>query len=170
MESGYLRNGCGLIAEERVRQQQTLGYEPEGDDHYTREELREAAMSHLAICDDGNDDDYVLRHCWPWDVTFWKRGDDNKVRHLVKAGALVAAEIDRHHRSFQNACNEFASKELGFEIFDERDDYDLARLDWIGEDPEAFVRKHFEEDFCRLDYERDQARQSEEGGGADVQE
>ena len=35
--------------------------------------------------------------CWPWDHEWWKPSDD-PVRNLVKAGALIAAEIDRLQR------------------------------------------------------------------------
>jgi hypothetical protein len=31
---------------------------------------------------------------WPWDAKWWKPSVDH-VRNLVKAGALIAAEIDR---------------------------------------------------------------------------
>lgn len=34
---------------------------------------------------------------WPWDVSWWKPSADPE-RNLVKAGALIAAEIDRLHR------------------------------------------------------------------------
>ena len=34
------------------------------------------------------------RSDWPWPPEFWKPSDD-PVRNLVKAGALIAAEIDR---------------------------------------------------------------------------
>jgi hypothetical protein len=32
---------------------------------------------------------------WPWAERFWKPTPDDRVRELVKAGALIAAEIDR---------------------------------------------------------------------------
>lgn len=35
---------------------------------------------------------------WPWDAKWWKPTPDNRVRELVKAGALIAAEIDRLQR------------------------------------------------------------------------
>ena len=34
---------------------------------------------------------------WPWEKNWWKPSDD-KIRNLVKAGALIAAEIDRLQR------------------------------------------------------------------------
>ena len=38
----------------------------------------------------------ILR-LWPWSDKWWKPSDD-PVRNLVKAGALLAAEIDRLQR------------------------------------------------------------------------
>lgn len=35
---------------------------------------------------------------WPWDPEWWKPSDD-PIRNLVKAGALIAAEIDRLQRA-----------------------------------------------------------------------
>lgn len=37
------------------------------------------------------------RYSWPWDEEWWKPSED-PVRNLVKAGALIAAEIDRLQR------------------------------------------------------------------------
>lgn len=34
---------------------------------------------------------------WPWDVSWWKPGEP--LRDLVRAGALIAAEIDRLQRT-----------------------------------------------------------------------
>lgn len=34
------------------------------------------------------------RNGWPWDYKWWKPSDD-PIKNLVKAGALIAAEIDR---------------------------------------------------------------------------
>lgn len=32
---------------------------------------------------------------WPWDAEWWKPTPGNRIRELEKAGALIAAEIDR---------------------------------------------------------------------------
>lgn len=32
---------------------------------------------------------------WPWCLQWWKPTPDDRIRELVKAGALIAAEIDR---------------------------------------------------------------------------
>lgn len=42
--------------------------------------------------------DSILR-AWPWEARFWKPCPDDRARELVKAGALIAAEIDRLQRA-----------------------------------------------------------------------
>jgi len=34
-------------------------------------------------------------YLWPWDSTWWKPTPEDRVKELVKAGALITAEIDR---------------------------------------------------------------------------
>lgn len=79
-------NGVKLIERERVRQVVDEGWDAEHDAKHTDGELRAAA-----IC-------YALGNTqfWPedWDKAYWKPTRD-PVRDLTKAGALIAAEIDR---------------------------------------------------------------------------
>lgn len=42
--------------------------------------------------------DADLNAPWPWDADAWKPTQD-PIRQLVKAGALIAAEIDRRQRA-----------------------------------------------------------------------
>jgi hypothetical protein len=42
---------------------------------------------------------------WPWDAEWWKPTPDDRVRELVKAGALIAAEIDRLQAEANNDTN-----------------------------------------------------------------
>ncbi len=39
----------------------------------------------------------MMATSWPWDEEWWKP-DNDAVRNLAKAGALIAAEIDRLQR------------------------------------------------------------------------
>ena len=32
---------------------------------------------------------------WPWNGSYWKPTPDDRIKELTKAGALIAAEIDR---------------------------------------------------------------------------
>lgn len=88
-------DGAGLIAAERARQITAEGWTPEHDDEHEGNELLQAAVWYL---DNGAEFDFGLSlPPWPWEPAAWKPSDD-RVRQLVKAGALIAAEIDRLKR------------------------------------------------------------------------
>jgi hypothetical protein len=80
------------------------GWTPEHDDEHVDSELGYAAAAYLYI---GNElsrgmlfcnlRDFVRGMYWPWGKRWWKPSED-PVRNLVKAGALIAAEIDRLQR------------------------------------------------------------------------
>lgn len=75
------------IIEERRRQIFDKGWDAGHDDGYTRNELVDAAVSYIRADDAG----------WPWDKKWWKPKDAR--RNLVKAAALIVAEIERIDRS-----------------------------------------------------------------------
>lgn len=79
-------NGVDLIAAERQRQVEAEGWTPEHDDTHDREELTLAALT------------YLTRSPWPWDDGKPRLGPRRTIDDLVKAGALIAAEIDRRQR------------------------------------------------------------------------
>lgn len=102
-------DGAALIAAERRRQIEQKGYSPEHDQEHDDGSLLDAAQSYLM------EGDFLRRHPdsfnpetmltlqdirgfnaspWPWSAESWKPSPD-PVRNLVKAGALIAAEIDR---------------------------------------------------------------------------
>jgi hypothetical protein len=91
-------DGIALIAAERRRQIEDEGWTPEHDDEHDNHELSEAAACYAlgvpAAVSPANGARVPL---WPWDESWWKPGD--RVRDLVKAGALIAAEIDRLQRA-----------------------------------------------------------------------
>lgn len=79
---------------ERRRQTEEKGYTAERDAAYTKGELARAAAAY-AMASAG----YVrlgAETLWPWSASTWKPGE--KRRALVKAGALVLAEIERLDR------------------------------------------------------------------------
>lgn len=95
-------NGVERIAAERQRQVGVEGWTPEHDDEHDSAELVLAARSYLSRTTDQRPDgerDYRFPPppTWPWDASWWKPSDD-PVRNLIKAGALIAAEIDRLQR------------------------------------------------------------------------
>lgn len=90
--------GIELIVAERKRQIKEEGWTAEHDEQHDDESLALAAihyaMPHQYYC--------PLLDLWPysWDRTWDKAGDD-RIRDLTKAGALIAAEIDRLSASWQ---------------------------------------------------------------------
>ena len=93
--AGQAQTGVELIAAERQRQIAVKGYTPEHDDAHEGAELLAAAAWYL---DNGSEYDFGLGlPPWPWGPDVWKASDD-RVQQLTKAGALIAAEIDRIRR------------------------------------------------------------------------
>ncbi|KAA2242842.1 hypothetical protein F0L74_09955 [Chitinophaga agrisoli] len=89
-----------LINEERIRQAFDEGYTPAHDDQHTNGELAYAAASYARNHDalpGIKNGDYAPPK-WPWKREYWKPTPDNRIRELVKAGALICAEIERLQR------------------------------------------------------------------------
>lgn len=87
-------SGVELIAAERQRQITEEGWTPEHDGLHARGQLAEAAACY-AMTDFHRGCGGVVPEWWPWSDEYWKPCPDDRVRELVKAGALIAAEIDR---------------------------------------------------------------------------
>ena len=84
----------GLIAAERQRQIEQEGWSPEHDDAHCRGQLGMAAACYALP-----PNNHVRTLDWPWDRKWWRPTPDDRIRELVKAGALIAAEIDRLQRA-----------------------------------------------------------------------
>ncbi len=87
-------NGAELIAEERQRQIEKEGWTEDHDSGHQDNELLHAAICYAVHADDPSEPE-VIPMMWPWKDADWKPAKGNTVRDLVKAGALIAAEIDR---------------------------------------------------------------------------
>jgi len=91
------KTGAELIAIERERQMSKEGWTAAHDDQHTDGDLaRVGAIYALPL-------KYrKLRYVelWPlsWSWEWWKPTPRNRIKELTKAGALIAAEIDRLHR------------------------------------------------------------------------
>lgn len=100
--------GVDLIAAERRRQVEAEGWTPEHDDEHANGELIRAAYCYARHVDVPYTEGTTPAPLWPWHDDWWKPSED-PVRNLVKAGALIAAEIDRLQRlgngSPQKACD-----------------------------------------------------------------
>lgn len=83
------------VVAERQRQKTIEGWTPEHDDEHCNGELAMAAVCYI------NETGTVNRNGgkpwgWPWDASWWK--PKTRRRNLVKAGALILAEIERLDR------------------------------------------------------------------------
>lgn len=92
--------GVGRIAAERRRQVEREGYSTEHDDTHDAGELAACAAGYAMPPDKREMRQMLLEpgkvfvpKGWPFECCDWKPGD--RIRELEKAGALVAAEIDR---------------------------------------------------------------------------
>ena len=92
--------GIDLISEERHRQIVEEGWTAQHDEQFVDGELAHAAICYC-MWDLIKDSKFIkavetIRVWWPWDWEWWKPKDH--IRNLVRAGALIAAEIDRINR------------------------------------------------------------------------
>jgi hypothetical protein len=94
--------GAEMIAAERERQITNEGWTPDHDSHHDRDQLLGAANCYLgavALRRVGEPNGRIrqllglIPEGWPWQPFLFKPKND--VRDLVRAGALIAAEIDR---------------------------------------------------------------------------
>lgn len=105
-----MKTGVELIAEERQRQLDVEGWTVAHDDEHADESIASAAACYAMPYHSRKL--YQSRHVkygwyprwWPatWDLSWWKPSPDNRIKELVKAGALIAAEIDRLTRAEHN--------------------------------------------------------------------
>jgi DNA repair exonuclease SbcCD ATPase subunit len=84
--------GSYMIAVERERQIKNEGYGAEHDQVHAPMTLAKAAVSYI-LCNDERKRKIAKTTYWPWEDKYYKPRDMK--RNLVRAGALVAAAIDR---------------------------------------------------------------------------
>lgn len=86
------------VLAERHRQINTEGWTPEHDDEHSPGEMAEAAACYAASAQAPAS--LKRRQCsgyWPWAAKWWKPSDTR--RDLIKAGALILAELERIDRA-----------------------------------------------------------------------
>lgn len=91
-----MKTGIQLIAEERKRQKDEEGFKiytdvidnPNG-------ELAQAASAYAYPMFSQECENIPLQFPIDWGSKWWKPTPDDRIRELQKAGALIAAEIDR---------------------------------------------------------------------------
>ncbi len=84
------------VLRERARQVTGEGFSAARDDCYTKRELAQAAAIYAAWSVAETPPPEDVRTIWPWDMSWFK--PINQRRSLVKAGALILAEIERLDR------------------------------------------------------------------------
>lgn len=94
------KTGIEIISAERTRQVDGEGWHAEHDDCYTRGQLAKAAKCYATPL---TRPDGSMPDTWPFGDRWWKPTDD-PIRNLAKAGALIAAEIDRMQRFILKNC------------------------------------------------------------------
>lgn len=104
-----VKTGIDLIADERQRQMDVEGWTPEHDDAHRHGELAKAAAVYALLGTDAETKEGDDRSAWPWSPQWFK--PSTPIRDLVKAGALIAAEIDRIQRADKHPpANNFDEK------------------------------------------------------------
>lgn len=88
------------VLAERRRQVTAEGWTREHDDEHSDGSLAAAAACYAITA--GGDPRDEAPGFWPWDESWWKPGTER--RNLVKAGALILAEIERIDRAAARAA------------------------------------------------------------------
>ncbi|SER94780.1 hypothetical protein SAMN04244573_04632 [Azotobacter beijerinckii] len=104
-EQAELTTAARDVLAERRRQIEVEGFSPEHDRQYDLGELPAAAACYALFAQRQM---LGLRksepdHAWPWNLGCWKPGDARSA--LVKAGALILAEIERLDHQEQKATH-----------------------------------------------------------------
>lgn len=102
-------NGISLIADERRRQVEVENWTAQHDDEHTRGEMAIAAACYAWPAPRPLE----VKKAWPWHREWWKpavslstspeEARNCRVKDLVRAGALIAAEIDRLYRASRSS-------------------------------------------------------------------
>jgi len=105
------KTGVEFIAEERQRQIEVEKWtlQHDQDMHYEGELAKAAACYANPIFNEqkavvgGLLGEHIAPEFWPWEARWYKPSPDNRIKELTKAGALIAAEIDRLQNLNENA-------------------------------------------------------------------
>lgn len=100
-----IKTGLQLIREERERQKNVEGWTAQHDNQHSDGELAAAARCYELA----RNAKAPRPHEWPWKREWWKPAD--RVRNLVKAGALYRAELDRLSRLSRLKCRRANSRD-----------------------------------------------------------
>ena len=88
--------------EERRRQVDQEGWTAEHDDRHDKGQMARAAACYALSASSSPSDMHaalIVDAAWPWAPEWWKPSDGDPRRDLVKAAALLLAEIERLDRA-----------------------------------------------------------------------
>lgn len=99
VEIGTLGGILAEIGSERNRQINSEGWTPVHDDGHDKGELAVAAACYAteSFCLLQREPETDVPFEWPWEPSWWKPGTPRRM--LVKAAALIVAEIERLDRA-----------------------------------------------------------------------
>ena len=104
-----MKNGIELISDERKRQIEEEGYSLNDDKLLLGDgELTCAAIAYAMETVNST----MAKNYFPWDKKFFKPKD--KLRNLVRAGALIAAEIDKLQNQNNKEKEEFTDSNIEY--------------------------------------------------------
>lgn len=94
-----MKNGIEIIAEERKRQVSKEGFTGMHDKRHVNGELANAAALYAMTKDRKKTlkkwGQSYLSYFWTFEKAWYKPTPKNRIKELAKAGAMIAAEIDR---------------------------------------------------------------------------
>lgn len=98
-----MKTAIELIADERIRQIEQENWTYRHDDQHVNGDIADAAAIY-AMCPLTRKT--MMEQCsewpWPWDESSFRPSPHDRIRELVKAGALIVAEIQRLQRAAPN--------------------------------------------------------------------
>lgn len=106
-ESGLSKAAEDVLAE-RLRQISAEGRSLKDDDAYVTGDLAHAAACYATTGASEFNQPRILAAMWPWARSWWK--PTTRRRDLVKAGALILAEIERLDRAEARAQGQGAGQ------------------------------------------------------------
>lgn len=111
--------GVEMIATERKRQIEEEGFDTKHDEENIDGELALAAACYAApepvfVKQQVNPLDIRFRDAWPWSwgIEWDKRFKHDRLRSLVIAGALIAAEIERRYKPTEVELTEAREEDM----------------------------------------------------------
>lgn len=115
-----MKTAIELVVEERARQISVEGWTAEHDEKHDNSQLAYAASAYAGpvwLADFAVNVDLPIQ--WPFSNAWWKPCRDNRIKELVKAGALIVAEIERLQRKEARALDEIVRESEKLRLYNQ---------------------------------------------------